>query len=196
MTDANDQFDLPPRMVGALRDGFAHRAQIPASVDAAILDAARVRFDRRRRLRMRIRWAGGLAAGLAAVIVLAISLQRPPAAKAVAKGDVNADGQLNIVDALALAKRLAARDKIDSASDVNGDGAIDQKDVDAIAAASVNLKQGGLARRSLPRFDELGIARGDATDATACLTQVSKPADEARAFAAAHRTGTTAEARQ
>jgi hypothetical protein len=103
------------------------------------------------------RWGTGLAAGLAAVIVIVISLNRPPASKSIVKGDVNGDSQFNMVDALALAKHIAANDKLERAWDVNGDGVIDQKDVDVIAAAAVSLKQGGLAHRSLPKLHELGI---------------------------------------
>ena len=156
MQNETDEFDFP-KLGDALRDGYTHRADIPASLDHAIAAAARERFERRRRLRLMARWGGGLAAGLAAVIVIVISLNRSPASKSIVKGDVNGDGRFNMVDALALAKHIAAKEKLERAWDVNGDGAIDQKDVDVIASAAVSLKQGGLAHRSLPKLRELGI---------------------------------------
>jgi hypothetical protein len=156
MQNETDEFDFP-KLSDALRDGYAHRAAIPASLDHAIAAAARERFDRRRRLRLMARWGGGLATGLAAVIVIVISLNRSPASKSIVRGDVNGDSQFNMVDALALAKHIAAKDKLERAWDVNGDGVIDQRDVDAIAAAAVSLKQTGLAHRSLPKLHDLGI---------------------------------------
>src|SRR5258706_1066057 len=156
MQNETDEFDFP-KLGDALRDGYTHRADIPGSLDHAIAAAARERFERRRRLRLMARWGGGLAAGLAAVIVIVISLNRSPASKSIVKGDVNGDSRFNMIDALALAKHIAAKEKLERAWDVNGDGAIDQKDVDVIASAAVSLKQGGLAHRSLPKLRELGI---------------------------------------
>jgi hypothetical protein len=160
MSHPPDEFDLPPRLADALRAAYTHRADVPPRVDDAVLSAAREKFDRRRRLRLMARWGTGLAAGLAAVITLAVVLHRPAApARSLAKGDVDADGRVNMVDALALARHVAAGDTLDPKWDVNGDGVIDQKDVDAIASAAVSLKQSGLARGSLPKFEELGLDR-------------------------------------
>jgi hypothetical protein len=183
MPEENDPFDLPLKLHDALRAAYTHRAQILPSVDEAILAAAHSRFDRRRRLRLLARWGGGLAAGLAAVIVLVISLNRPAPAKALAKGDVNADGQLNMVDALSLARHIAAHDHLEKTWDVNGDGAIDQKDIDAIASAAVSLKQRGLAQRSLPTLADLGITRigSDVGSASADVLHIERPKTFAKA---------------
>jgi hypothetical protein len=156
MPNETDEFDFP-KLGDALRDAYAHRAEIPASLDHGIRATAQEQFDRRRRLRLMARWGTGLAAGLAAVIVIVISLNRSPASKSIVKGDVNGDSRFNMVDALALARHIAAKEKLEQAWDVNGDGVIDQRDVDAIAAAAVSLKQGSLAHRSLPKLHELGI---------------------------------------
>lgn len=63
---------------------------------------------------------------------------------AVAKGDVNADARIDILDALALAMML--RDGADAGApdlvaraDVTSDGRVDQADVDAIARAAVAI---------------------------------------------------------
>src|SRR6266498_440814 len=114
MQNETDEFDFP-KLGDALRDGYTHRAEIPASLDQAIHTAAQERFDRRRRMRLMARWGTGLAAGVAAVIVIVISLNRPPASKPIVKGDVNGDSQFNMVDALALAKHIAAKDKLERA---------------------------------------------------------------------------------
>jgi membrane-bound lytic murein transglycosylase B len=160
MSHPPDEFDLPPRLGDALRDAYTHHIDIPRRVDDAVLSAARENFARRRRLRLMTGWGTGLAAGLAAVITLAVILHRPATpVRSVARGDVDADGRLNMVDALALARHVAAGDKLDPKWDLNGDGAIDQKDVDAIASAAVSLKQSGLTRRSLPKLEQLGLDR-------------------------------------
>jgi len=157
MSDSPQQTDLPPQLAQALREAYTHRSSIPAGVEDSILAQAHEKFARRRRLRLIARWGTGLAAGLAATIVLVVWLHHPKPVQNFAKGDINRDGQVNMIDALVLAKHLATHDKSDQTWDVNGDGRIDQKDVDAIAAASVSLKQNAIARKSLPRFDELKI---------------------------------------
>ncbi len=108
-------------------------------------------------MRLMTRWGAGLAAGIAAMIVVAISLHHPAPAKSLAKGDVNGDGTVNILDALALAKHLANHDAIEKRWDLNDDGIVDQKDVDAVAMGAVSLKGTGVARNSLPKMRELGI---------------------------------------
>ena len=157
MSNSPEQTDLPPQLALALREAYTHGPSIPAAVEDSILAQAHEKFARRRRLRLIARWGTGLAAGLAAMIVLVVWLHHPKGAQKLAKGDINHDGQVNMIDALVLAKHLAARDKSDQAWDINSDGRIDQKDVDAIAAASVSLKQTAIARKSLPSFDDLKI---------------------------------------
>src|SRR5947208_2429135 len=130
----------PRKLADALRAAYTHRPAIPAAVDASLLATARQAFDarrrRRRRRRMTIRWGAGLAASLAAslaaVLALAVVLHRPTmpsvqVAKAAARGDLNADGHVDMTDVLLLAKHVAANDKSQPAWDANGDGVIDQK---------------------------------------------------------------------
>jgi hypothetical protein len=143
MSPDPDQLD-PGKLAAALRAAYTHRADIPPSVESAILSTSRQSFDARRRRRMTIRWATGLAASLAAALTLAVMLHHPPTppkqlAKSSLKGDLNADGRIDMTDALLLAKHVAAHDKSDTAWDTNGDGIIDQKDIDALAAIAVSL---------------------------------------------------------
>jgi hypothetical protein len=184
MTQESDSFELP-ELAKALRAGYAHHTAIPASVEDAILSAASEKFTRRRRLRLMARWGTGLAAGLAAMIALVIWLNHTAGTKAIAKGDINADGQVNMIDALNLARHVAARDKPEKSWDLNNDGLVDQKDVDVLATASVSLKQGGLAAHSLPKLAELGITR--ATFAGSASADVSSP-DATTTFAEANPT--------
>jgi hypothetical protein len=151
MIEQNDEFDFP-RLGDALRAAYTHRAGVPVSVDEGIRAAAAELFGRRRRLRLMARWGMGLAAGIAAAIVLIVSLHRPAPL-----GPVGRDQQMSMVDALKLAKHLAAKESIDKSWDLNRDGVIDQKDIDAVAAMSVTLKRGVLGQRTLPTLQQLGI---------------------------------------
>jgi hypothetical protein len=157
MSEENEQFEIPDHLASALRNAYTHQTEIPRTADNAVLSLAHAEFARRRRMRLFARWSTGLAAGIAAMVVIAISLHHPAPAKSVAKGDVNGDGTVNIVDALALAKHLVNHDKTEKAWDLNGDGVVDQKDIDALAMGAVSLKGAAVARNWLPKLHDLGI---------------------------------------
>ncbi|MEZ0267216.1 MAG: dockerin type I repeat-containing protein [Phycisphaerae bacterium] len=165
MSRTPDEFDaeLPPEMAGGLRELFGRAPAVPASLDRTILDAARGRFAARRRNRMMIRWATGLATAAAACVAIALMLnpgrhQPPLAQKPPLKGDLDASGKVDMVDALLLARRIASADRPDPAWDVNGDGKVDAADADAVARSAVALQPTGQAAAPrLPSFDELGI---------------------------------------
>lgn len=146
-----------PRLAEALRAAYTHRTPIPPIRDQFIRASAQAHFARRRIVRQMITWGASVAAGLAAAIALIVLLNRPmQPTSTVARGDINADGQVNIVDALALARHLSNRDASIKSWDFNNDGIIDQKDVDAIAQSAVTLKP---AQASLPTLHQLGLAQ-------------------------------------
>src|SRR3954454_23618550 len=128
--EIDDDFDFP-KLGDSLRAAYSRRVEVPVAVDEAIRAAATERFGRRRRLRLIARWGTGLAAGVAAAIVLIITLH-----PATSLGRAGVDQQKTIVDALNLTKHLAAKESIDKSWDMNGDGVIDQKDIDVVAAFS------------------------------------------------------------
>jgi len=74
-----------------------------------------------------------LLAGLLAVHLR--GPQTPPIA-----ADVNADGQVDILDAFALARALDERTELLPAWDITGDGTIDAADVEAIARRAVAIQ--------------------------------------------------------
>jgi hypothetical protein len=57
--------------------------------------------------------------------------------------DLNRDGEVNILDAFMLAKKLQSAPLSDPNLDVNGDGVIDHRDVETIAAHAVSLEKRG-----------------------------------------------------
>jgi hypothetical protein len=134
---------------------FAARESVPGEVDRAVMDAAGRRFAGRKR-RMVLRWAGSVAAA-AAVLVFAFVLTqsrigREPEFSAMRvysfaeksgglEGDIDMNGEVNILDAFKLAKGIEAGTEGDLRWDINGDGMVDRRDVDSVAYAAVRLKR-------------------------------------------------------
>ena len=56
--------------------------------------------------------------------------------------DLDHSGRVDILDAFALARRLASPGQIDLQWDMNGDGVVDERDVDVVARAAVRLPTG------------------------------------------------------
>lgn len=156
-----------------LRRLYGGGPQVPREVDDAVLAMARRKLGQpRRRIAVRaVKWASA-AAAVAAVIIVALVLplhgrnahgpratvsrgsgeKLSPEAPIFDRADVNRDGRVNVLDAFALARRIEARPAQNAIArnaeqyDLNGDGAVDRHDVDAIAMAAVRLGQGGTVR--------------------------------------------------
>jgi hypothetical protein len=92
-------------------------------------------------------WGAGLAAAAAVVLALRVFVAHPTASRQamtpprqVARlGDVDHDGRVNILDAYIVARKIARHEPLDLAWDVNGDGVVDQRDVDLIAHMAVRV---------------------------------------------------------
>ena len=74
--------------------------------------------------------------------VALVTVQRSPNG-GFAVEDVNRDGQVDILDAFALARKVQQGISADKKLDLNGDGVIDDKDVATIAGHAVKLEHGG-----------------------------------------------------
>lgn len=120
------------RLIDALRSLYAVPLDVPAEIDRAVLNRARAEMVRRRRWRPML-WAGGIAAAACVAVVALVwrdgdssSLQQ-------------ASAQVTIVDALKLARQIESG----RGRDVNGDGSVDRRDVDALAMSAVRLSGSG-----------------------------------------------------
>jgi len=138
--DSQDDPQLSEGLRRALIDLHTPTSKIPAHIDHAILTRARTEYRGRRRMWVGTRWAAiGLA--VAAMVVIAIRLATPVldgSKPQVAQfGDINRDNQINILDAYMVARHIARHEPLDNAWDVNGDGVVDQKDVDLLASMAV-----------------------------------------------------------
>ena len=91
---------------------------------------------RRRILAPRRTWRPVAAAAAAALLVGAVAwfALRPSV-----PGDVDRSGRVDIVDAYALAVRIRSG-QLDAAYDLNGDGKVDDQDVEEVARRSVALR--------------------------------------------------------
>jgi hypothetical protein len=92
-------------------------------------------------------WVAGAAAALLLLAAIPQFFKRPAPGPgrdaAFARGDLNRDGHVDILDAFALARQLKLGGTRNLQLDVNGDGVVDERDVAALAARAVKLEQGG-----------------------------------------------------
>jgi hypothetical protein len=120
---------------------------VPEDVESRILWNARKQALIARRAHRGRLWrraalpAFGLAAAAALVLTLSIHEQLPlvRTAHVAVQGDINGDGHVNILDAYVLALAIEGRRPQSVTADVNGDGVVDQSDVDAAARRAVSL---------------------------------------------------------
>ena len=131
------EYELLQRDLSRLGEpGFS----VPSSLDDAILNRARAELARPRTMRRRplLRWAGAAAAAAACLFLgfILIFVDRTSLEpSALRPDDIDGNHRVDIVDALKLARQIEAGD----GRDINGDGAIDRDDVDAIAMFAVRL---------------------------------------------------------
>jgi hypothetical protein len=157
MTDHNRQFDdaeqhISPQFRKDMRALFEPPGEVPQQVDRTIMEQARRRLARPRRLIIPVRWAAAAAA--AAVIVLGTILYHGSAplndqssiiyhqSVAAGRADIDGNGRVDILDAFRLARDIESRGQAETKWDLNGDGAVDRKDVDIVAFAAVHLDKG------------------------------------------------------
>src|SRR3954469_8772141 len=127
------------RFARALRSGEENRRVfVPPTLDEAILKQARERFGASEKRDSFQIWRWLALVGVAALLALAIFIFPRAKPSAIAREDINGDGHVDILDAFALAKSIEAG-KGDKIFDQNGDGKIDDSDVQAIASVAVRL---------------------------------------------------------
>ena len=150
--DINSRHDgeeprVPRKLAAAFKDLPPRRVFVPPAIDDAVLGAARRRLARPGRpgfawLRSWLAWPAMAAACLIVIGVIYFRSHRDISA-GFARGDVNRDGQVDILDAFQLARELQAGQKPEEGLDLNGDGVVDRRDAEHIAAQAVKLEKGG-----------------------------------------------------
>ena len=141
MNDDANRDEQAPEAVSAQLRALASKTTlfVPASVDEAVLSRARDHFAEVRRWPNRFSrvWWTAAAACIALALVAGLSLINRTRYE---QADVDRSGHVDILDALALARRIQQGPA--TGPDLNGDGIVNKADVDAIAARAVKLKKG------------------------------------------------------
>ncbi len=136
-TDPSSE-ELPAVLIEALRADAQARILVPDACDDAVLARARQHLAPlgRRRIAFRTLRAAAAIALAAGIVLLFLASPR----QAVHRHDVNGDGALDILDAFTVARGVT-RGATEDGWDVTGDGRVDQRDVDALAALAVALPE-------------------------------------------------------
>ena len=136
--DSEQNFEAPAKLVSALKDGARRKVFVPPTVDVAILKAARMQL--RPAAKSSFRWPRWVLwpafVGACAIIWLVARMLTPAQ---FAREDLNRDGKVDILDSFALARELKNGGSLPKYLDVNGDGVVDERDVNAIASRAVAL---------------------------------------------------------
>lgn len=129
-----------------LQSELTRLAGTPAGLDRFNAAAAATAHLSRARRRQRLRWASVAAAASlmlgAFIAVQPFGSPRSSMAHAL-PGDLNADGTVDMLDALYLARSVDTG-RTNPAWDFNHDAKVDRLDADTIARAAVDLKGGRL----------------------------------------------------
>ena len=151
--------DAPRRLREDLAVLYDAEVPVPEALDRVILEAAHRRLERRRPVVVRLApWARVAAvAAAAAAVLLAVWVIRPAAQRPAEppetpiaarrsdsgpeREDVDGNGRVDILDAFALARRVEAGAPPATQWDLNADGTVDRRDVDAVALAAVSLNR-------------------------------------------------------
>jgi hypothetical protein len=145
----NENLEAPPGLIAALKRSQKSPIFIPPTVDEAILRSARRHLtgqsQRQFRWPLFFRWSVATALAVAFLLVVAPRFARKsgltPDAVFV-RGDLNHDGQVDILDAFALARELKLGMPRNLQLDINGDGIVDERDLATLSARAVSLEKG------------------------------------------------------
>jgi hypothetical protein len=143
MIDKKEQFnkefepEIPERLKADLGALFKPASPVPAELDRAVLNrTCRHLLSRQRRWYRVIRWAGSVAAAAAIIILACVFFNLN---HSTVGPDIDHNGRVDILDAFKLARQIESSDVHNRKLDFNGDGVVNQEDVDIVALAAVHL---------------------------------------------------------
>jgi len=140
VTERDDDPRLPEPLQRDLRRLLGPAPRIPAEIDRAL--AAAARLPRRSPWLRPVVLRPWLAAAAAAALVL-VTLFVLPVPRAgrgpLAREDFDRNGRVDVLDAFRLARALDRGEPVPPAFDLDGDGVIDRRDVDLVAARAVRI---------------------------------------------------------
>ncbi len=140
---------MRPEFSQDLKALFGPDSNVPGRVDRAVAGAARNHLTRPARKLWWLKWTVPATAAAAIALVCVLWNGQKPASypvaemsTAVSPGDIDHNGKVDILDAFKLARHVESAPSMDQTWDINGDGAVDHLDVDAVAFAAVRLDKG------------------------------------------------------
>lgn len=141
--DNKNESPAPAKLAAAFKSLRRDPIFVPPSVDEAILREAREHFQKLRPMpsvwRRFAPWTA-LAASVVGLAWAGALFFKTPTRLAL-RNDVNGDGQVDILDAYALARTIE-QGKAEKRWDLNGDGKVDELDVNWIASRVVQIVEG------------------------------------------------------
>ena len=139
---------LPENLRADLAAMFSRSPHVSGDLDRSILEAGRLTLQGVRTSRRKLAtWAAAAcAAACLTVAVLTLDPFGVDDARQFARADLDRSGDVDILDAFYLARHLDGGEEFDPNLDVNGDGRIDQRDVDFLAYRAVSITGSGGGR--------------------------------------------------
>ena len=141
----NDENELeaPQKLVAALKNMPRERLFVPPSIDRAVTNAARQHLrrpaDSRSIFSRWLLWPALATACIAIAALMFVLTSRVSTRSTFAREDLNRDGRGAILGAFALARQIRDGRTAPGALDLNGDGVVNQRDTEIIAARAVAL---------------------------------------------------------
>jgi hypothetical protein len=139
--DSEQNLEAPAKLAAALKASARRKVFVPPTIDEAILKAARAQLHPQSRPNAFHwpRWVLWPALVGACVAVALIAHMLP--SRQFVREDLNRDGKVDILDSFSLARELKHGGSLPAFLDVNGDGVVDERDVNAIASQAVALEK-------------------------------------------------------
>lgn len=148
---SGELLEATPELVSAFKRCQPARLFVPPVIDEAVLGAARRRLEKRAPARFRVfrSWKFWPAFATACLLLAALGYfvakhaLLPFGESSFAREDVNHDRHVDILDAFQLARQSHSGTASDRRLDLNGDGVVDGRDAEVVAAQAVKLQKGG-----------------------------------------------------
>jgi hypothetical protein len=134
------------KLAAGLRDLDREHVFVPPTVDTVVMRQAKEHLNPARRgwpWRFKLApWLASAACLVAgALLGWLLFLEPQGSMKLTKKEDLDGNGQVDILDAFFLARKLQAGTAGEPHLDINGDGLVNQNDIDAIASQVVALEE-------------------------------------------------------
>jgi hypothetical protein len=140
-SDPEQYLDAPPKLVAVLKEIARREVFVPPTVDRAILAAARSQLKPAPKSTRSgwQRWMLWPAFVTACVVAALIGRLTTHTQAQFSREDLNHDGKVDILDSFTVAREIKNGEHAPKTFDVNGDGVVNELDVNQIAAHAVSL---------------------------------------------------------